>query len=64
MAAMSTREFSEPAGKGDVVGSWREVLLAFLRLGLDISHLAKGSSIQIPVHPKDDANWPIRRPGA
>ena len=31
---MSTREFSEPAGKGDVVGSWREVLLAFLRLGL------------------------------
>jgi chromate transporter len=34
MAAMSTREFSEPAGKGDVVGSWREVLLAFLRLGL------------------------------
>ena len=31
---MSTREFSEPAGKGEVVGSWREVLLAFLRLGL------------------------------
>ena len=31
---MSTREFSGPAGKGDVVGSWREVLLAFLRLGL------------------------------
>src|ERR1700692_2539968 len=31
---MSTRDASEPGGKGEVVGSWREVLLAFLRLGL------------------------------
>ena len=31
---MSPREFSEPGRKGEVVGSWREVLLAFLRLGL------------------------------
>src|SRR6202051_4027774 len=30
---MSTRDASGPAGKGDVVGSWREVLLIFLRLG-------------------------------